>query len=404
MSHPLQNPDATVNRRGQLGFLAVTLMCFLAASSAPTPLYHLYQQSWGFSSAILTLIFASYVLSLLVALLVVGSLSDYVGRRPVIFAALLLEVIAMGLFIEADSVGWLLAARSLQGVATGMATSALGAAILDVDQRQGPVINSVTPLLGMAFGALGTSVLVAFAPWPMLLAFVVLLIGFALQALGIWRLPETVSRQPGVLASLRPSLHVPPQARRTLWLVLPVSIAAWALGGFYMSLAPSLLAAATGSTSVLNGGLAVAALAITGSLSMLYLRQSAPNLVLLLGTSFLIIGVGVILVAVNSGWLWLFFLGTVIAGWGFGAGFMAALRLLLPLAHAHERAGLMSAFLALSYLAFCIPSLIAGLSARTYGLIATTNVYGLVVILLALLALSASLVRRSADSSAVQQH
>lgn len=404
MSHVLQNPDTTVNRRRQLWFLAVTLLCFLAASSVPTPLYHLYQQSWGFSSAILTLIFAAYVLSLLVALLVVGSLSDHVGRRPVIFAALVLEVVAMVLFIEADSVGWLLAARALQGFATGMATSALSAALLDVDQRQGPVINSVTPLLGMAFGALGTSMLVEFAPWPMLLAFIVMLIAFALQALGIWRMPETVSRKPGVLASLRPSLNVPPQARRTLWLVLPVSIAAWALGGFYMSLAPSLLAVATGSTSVLNGGLAAAALTVTGSLSILYLRQSDPNRIMQAGTSFLGVGVGVILVAVNSGWLWLFFLGTVIAGWGFGAGFMAALRLLLPLAHAHERAGLMSAFLALSYLAFCIPSLIAGLSARTYGLIATTNVYGLVVILLAVLALSSLLIRRLANSSAVQQH
>src|SRR5471032_487303 len=90
MSHTLQNPSQTPGSEkrtaGHLGFLAFTLLCFFAASSAPTPLYHLYQASWGFSAAILTLIFSVYAFSLLVALLVVGSLSDYLGRRPVIFA------------------------------------------------------------------------------------------------------------------------------------------------------------------------------------------------------------------------------------------------------------------------------------------------------------------------------
>ncbi len=75
-------------------------------------------------------------MSLLAALLTVGSLSDYLGRRPVIFAALLLEIIAMGLFIVADSIPLLIAARVLQGFATGMATSVLGAALLDRDNRR----------------------------------------------------------------------------------------------------------------------------------------------------------------------------------------------------------------------------------------------------------------------------
>ncbi|MDB6048509.1 MAG: mutlidrug resistance protein [Pseudomonas sp.] len=403
MSHPLQNPSAAVRASSSIGFLAITNLCFFAASSAPTPLYHLYQQSWGFSSAMLTLIFAVYALSLLVALLVAGSLSDYLGRRPVIFAGLLLEIISMALFIAATDVTWLLTARLLQGFATGIAASALGAALLDCDQVQGPLLNSVTPLLGMAGGALGTSVLVIYAPMPLSLAFIVLLIAFASQALYLWRLPETVSPQPGAWASLRPTLSVPPQARRTLWLVLPVDVAAWALGGFYLSLTPSLLAAATGSTSVINGGLAVAALTLSGVVAILNLRKRAPILALFIGASCLGAGVAVILLAVNSGWLWLFFVGTVITGCGFGSGFLGALRLLLPLAHAHERAGLMSTFYVLSYLAFCVPALVAGMSAHRFGLIATTNVYGSVVIVLAALALAGLFVQRLANARALQR-
>lgn len=400
MSDSLQNPQLDGRGRGHLGYLAFVMLCFFAASSAPTPLYHVYQQAWGFSSALLTLIFAVYALSLLTTLLVFGSLSDYLGRRPVILVALLLEILSMLLFIGATDVSWLIAARVLQGVATGIASSALGAAMLDTDQQQGPLINSIAPMFGMAIGALGTSVLVEFAPMPLLLAFLVLLAAFVCQVMYLWRVQETVTPQPGVMKSLKPALHVPQRARRTLLLVLPADIAAWALGGFFLSLAPSLLAAATGSRSVLNGGLAVAALTISGAISIMNLRLRAPQLALLVGCSFLAVGVSVILLAVNLGWLWLFFTGAVVAGVGFGASFLGALRLLLPLAHAHERAGLMATFLVLSYLAFCIPALVAGLAVKTEGLIVTTNVYGSVVVVLALLALAGLLTQRAARPKA----
>ncbi len=383
-----------------MGFLAFVLLCFFAASSAPTPLYHLYQQEWGFSSALLTVIFAVYALSLLATLLVFGSLSDYLGRRPVICIGLLLEIVAMLLFIAATDVSWLIVARVLQGVATGIATSALGAAMLDSDAQQGPLLNSITPMFGMALGALGTSALVEYAPLPMGLAYGLLLAAFVGQAVYLLRVAETVTPQPGVLKTLRPRLAVPAQARGTLLLVLPADIAAWALGGFFLSLAPSLLTAATGSTSVLNGGFAVAALTISGAISIHNLRLRAPRLALLVGCSFLAIGVSVILAAVNLGWLWLFFTGAVVAGIGFGASFLGALRLLLPLAHAHERGALMAAFLALSYLAFCIPALLAGVSIKTAGLVTTTNVYGGVVVLLAVSALAGLLIQQAGRARA----
>ncbi|MEN5028857.1 MFS transporter [Pseudomonas sp. Ps21-P2] len=400
MSDSLQNPQVDGRGRGHLVFLAFVLLCFFAASSAPTPLYHLYQQAWGFSSALFTVIFAVYALSLLATLLMFGSLSDYLGRRPVIFIGLLLEIVSMLLFIAATDVSWLIVARVLQGVATGIATSALGAAMLDSDAQQGPLLNSITPMFGMALGALGTSALVEYAPLPMGLAYGLLLAAFVGQAVYLLWIAETVTPQPGVLKTLRPRLAVPAQARGTLLLVLPADIAAWALGGFFLSLAPSLLTAATGSTSVLNGGFAVAALTISGAISIHNLRLRAPRLALLVGCSFLAVGVSVILAAVNLGWLWLFFTGAVVAGIGFGASFLGALRLLLPLAHAHERGALMAAFLALSYLAFCIPALLAGVSIKTAGLVTTTNVYGGVVVLLAVSALAGLLIQRAGRAKA----
>ncbi len=380
--------SSLTSHRSSLVFLAITLLTFLAASSAPTPLYHLYQEGLHFSAGMLTLIFGVYALSLLAALLTVGSLSDHLGRKPVIFAALALNMLAMLLFINESSVAWLLAARTVQGFATGMATAVLGAALLDTDRQQGPLVNSVAPLLGMACGAMGSSLLVEFAPLPTQLIYWTLLLLMLLQALYVLRLPETVSRMPGALASLRPTLHVPPQARRALWLALPVDVAVWAMGGFYLSLAPSLVRAATGSTSNLIGGGLVAVLTVSGALMIFTLRNRPANKVLRLGAGLLALGVALILTAVHSASLPLFFIATLIAGSGFGAGFLGALRSVVPLALPHERAGLMSAFYVLSYLAFCLPSLLAGNLIRSVGLIATTDGYGAVLILLALSALA----------------
>ncbi|MCM2365221.1 MFS transporter [Pseudomonas sp. SR18] len=393
--------SSPISHRSSLVFLAITLLTFLAASSAPTPLYHLYQQGLHFSAGMLTLIFGVYALSLLAALLTVGSLSDHLGRKPVIFAALLLNMLAMLLFINEDSVAWLIAARTLQGFATGMATAVLGAALLDTDRQQGPLVNSVAPLLGMACGAMGSSLLVEFAPLPTQLIYAALLALMLVQALYVWRLPETVSRIPGAWASLRPTLHVPPQARRALWLSLPVDVAVWAMGGFYLSLAPSLVRAATGSTSNLIGGGLVAVLTLSGALMIFTLRNRPADKVLRLGAALLAVGVALILAAVHSASLSLFFIATLIAGSGFGAGFLGALRSVVPLALPHERAGLMSAFYVLSYLAFCLPSLLAGNLIRGYGLIVTTDGYGAALIILALSALVGLRVQDSSRQSSI---
>ena len=388
-------PDSPSNR-ASLWFLAITLLSFLAASTAPTPLYHLYQEQMQFSPATLALIFAVYALSLLAALLTVGSLSDYLGRKPVIFTAVLLNILAMLLFIYADSVPWLISARVLQGFATGMATAVLSATLLDTDRQQGPLVNSVAPLLGMALGGMGCGLLAEFAPAPLHLTYWLLLALFAMQAVFVWRLPESVTRQSGAWASLRPTLHVPVQARATLWRVLPLNTATWALGGFYASLAPSLVRTATGSTSNLIGGATVAALTVTGALMIYTLRNQAATKALQLGASSLPVGVALILLGVHSASLPLFFLGTLVAGCGFGAGFLGAVRSLVPLALPHERAGLMSAYYVLSYLAFCLPALLAGNLARTFGLVAATDGYGAMLMVLALSAMVGLLRSRSA--------
>ena len=137
-------------------------MLLAASSSAATPLYRLYQQSMHLTPFWITIVFAVYVASLLAGLLTVGGLSDYVGRRPVILVALLLNAAAMLLFAEARDVGQLIVARAVQGLCVGTGTTALGAAILDTNRARGPLLNSVTPFLGLTAGSLGAAALITF--------------------------------------------------------------------------------------------------------------------------------------------------------------------------------------------------------------------------------------------------
>jgi MFS family permease len=91
--------------------------------------------------------------ALLAALLIFGSLSDRAGRRPVILAALTLEGVALVLFLTARGIEWLVFARLIQGFATGLATTSLGAAMLDIDRIGVMARNATRARAGTATSA-----------------------------------------------------------------------------------------------------------------------------------------------------------------------------------------------------------------------------------------------------------
>ncbi|GES42734.1 MFS transporter [Rhizobium dioscoreae] len=363
-------------------YYAATSALFLAASSVPTPLYRLYQQAFAFSPVLLTVIFAVYAFSLLAALLIVGSISDHLGRRPVIFASILLNMVAIVLFLMASGSDWLIAARIVQGFATGTAVSSVGAALVDLDPIRGSITNSLAPLVGMAIGAIGTSLLIQFAPAPTVLVYIVTLALLALQAALLWLMPETTSRRTGVLASLKPEVAVPQQARRTLLALTPINIAVWALAGFYLSLVPSLVSATTGSTAPLVGGSVVGALTISGAAAVFLLRKRSAAAIMKFGIPTMCLGILTIIAGMHAAEVSILALGTVIAGSGFGAVFLGTVRSIMPLAKPDERAGLLSAFYIQSYLAFSVPAIFAGFLSKALGFAEAADIYAVAILLL----------------------
>ncbi|PJI84839.1 MFS transporter [Luteimicrobium subarcticum] len=388
--------------------LVVSLgVVFLASASAPTPLYATYQAEWGFTPLTTTVVFGVYALAVLAALLVAGRLSDHVGRRPVLVAAALAQLAAMVVFTTAQGVDALLVARVVQGLATGAAAAAVGAALLDLSSTRGAFANAVATPVGTATGAIGSGLLVQFLPQPTHLVYDVLGVLLALQTVGLLLMAETLaSTRPGAVASLRPRLGAPRAARRVLVGIVPALLAAWSLAGLYGALGPALVHELSGSTSTAAGGASLFALAGSAAVAVWLLRDLAPRTVLLVAMPALVVGVGLSLVAVATSSLPLFFAGTVVAGIGFGSSFQGSIRLVVPLAQAHERAGLLAVLYVVAYVGMGVPAIVAGvLVVHGGGLVDTAYQYGAAAIVLAVvaagaLALDGRAARRTARAEA----
>jgi MFS family permease len=395
----------TAGRTGRLSFpiafaaTAAILVLFASAASAPTPLYVVYQREWGFTTTTLTVIFAVYVAGLIGSLLVLGGLSDHIGRRPVLAAAIALEGVALVLFFFAGDVNVLLLARLAQGIATGAAFSTLGATLVDLNPPHAPgragLVNGVAPVSGIALGALGSGALVQFAPAPTQLVFGVLVVGVVVAALAVAWMPETSARREGVMASLVPQLGIPARLRPDVYALVPIVVASWALGGLYLSLGPSVAAILFGLSNHLIGGVVVTLLFGTGALTAFALRTWQAPRVLTISAISLAAGTALTLGGVEAHAVGLSVAGTVVAGIGFGASALATFGTVARLAAPGERSQLLAAVLVIAYLAFSLPAVAAGLGTTSFGLHPTTVVYSLTVVTLGLLALGAQWLRRT---------
>jgi len=368
--------------------LASLVVALLASSAAPTPLYAIYQARWHFTPITTTIVFGVYALAVLASLLTLGKLSDHVGRRPVLLTAIAVHAGSLVIFATASGVPELLAARVVQGLSTGAALGAIGAAMLDMDRELGTFANAVAPGMGSASGAILSALAVRFLPDPTHLIYLALIGVLALQAIAIVAMRETVTRTPDALASLRPEITLPRAVRGPVLTAVPVLFAVWALAGLYGALGPALVHALTGSRDPVLGSLSLFVLAASAVVATVLLRRAAARAVMLVGILALIVGVAVTVLAVSLGSVAIFFAGSVIAGAGFGSGFQGGIRTVVPLAAPHERAGLVSLLFVVSYLGLGVPAVLAGFGVvHGGGLIVTTRYYGAALIVLAVVAL-----------------
>jgi MFS family permease len=380
-------PRETLSNRLAYALAAAVIGLGLFASNTPSALYHTYSELWHFSPLTLTLVFATYAFGVLATLLLAGRVSDEVGRRPVLLVALGVLMASTVLFMLADSVAWLFAARALQGLATGAALSAASAALLDLHPRRDAagvgLTNGVAAAAGIGLGVLVSSILVQLAPAPRVLPYVVLFVLFAIAFAAAYRMPEPVDERGRFrLTWERPS--VPPAVRRPFFLAGLAVLSSWSIGGLYFSLGPELSAQLFHTTNVIVSGIGIVALAVSAALSQLLLGRTAPWLGASAGSICLAAGTLLVVVAANTNSSATYLIGSILGGIGFGVAYLGGLRgLVAAIPHEH-RAAVMSAFYIVAYASMSVPAVLAGLVVSHIGLRSTFETFGSVVAAIAL--------------------
>ncbi|MFC9819463.1 MFS transporter [Streptomyces erythrochromogenes] len=378
-------------KRPPFALNASVLITLLAASSAPTPLYPVYQDRWGLSALSVTVVFSAYTLALLTALLTTGALSDHLGRRPVLVGSLALEAVAMAVLASADGADTLIAARVLQGLATGAATSAAGAALVDLDPPGRPgrsaLTNSIAPAAGMAAGVLVATLLIRHAPGPTVTVYLVLALVFLLQAAAIALSPETIRPYAGAWRSLRPRVAVSPKARRAFLISGAGVVAVWALGGFYSSLGPAFVHLVAPGAPQAAGGMVFFALSLSAAVTVWTTRVLRPLTATLLGCAAVPAAAALSLAGMHLVSLPAVFAAALLAGVAFGAVAQGSMRMVLARVPQADRSTTLAAYYALSYVAMSLPAVGAGVLTQSYGLRTAAHLYAGLVALLATAAL-----------------
>jgi predicted MFS family arabinose efflux permease len=387
---------------------AIRFTSVYLAAGALMPLLVLYREQWDFPGALLTLAFAVFAIGFLAAVLTFGSLSDHVGRRPVLIAALIIQLASNVMFLVAPDIGWVIAGRVVQGFASGAATTAFTAALVEFApsnrKRLGAVLGSVGLTGGLAIGSLLAGLAIQFSSAANEIVFMTLTIITALGIVVIALSAETVPRVPGALRAMVPRVAIPLATRKEFAAAVPVIVAIWMLSGLSGGIVPSLVRSVFQLNSgLLNGLSGFIAPAVSAIFGLVFTRLD-PRLAMTIGIYGSVAGAVGIIGGVVAGSLTLMIVGQAVAGAGFGASFTATLRLIMPLAAVHQRAAVIAGIYLVSYTAFGVPVAVAGQLIDVVGSVATVSWYSAVTGLFALISLSAQarLVRnaRAVDGTA----
>jgi len=373
-----------------VGFAGISaaMVAVLVAAGAPTPLWPIYEKQWGFPEWELTLAFGVYALALLVAILVIGSLSDHIGRRPLMIAALAVELVAMVMFLSASSIGWLIAARIVQGVATGAASSALSAAVVELapERRKkfGAMMASVAPLAGLGIGALFAGILAQFVSDAAVTVWLVLVVVMAIGTVITVFTPETSSRKPGAVASLVPRVSVPPQVRGVFASTLPGTISAFMAMALFLGLVPIVLGAVFAVRGPVVGALVAFVAFGAGTVVSAVTAAVRPHRLRLVGASAMTVGALLFIGSVGAEALPLLWAVAVFSGAGLGASLSGTIRGLVPEVKPHERAALFAAIFLVAYLALGVSAIVAGQFIGPVGVTSVAISFGIVNAIVAL--------------------
>ncbi|MCU1695989.1 MAG: major facilitator superfamily protein [Mycobacterium sp.] len=341
----------------------------MLGTTLPTPMYALYGERMHFAVLTTTVIFATYAVGVLVALLLFGRWSDVLGRRPVLLAGAAFALISAVIFLFADDVALLLIARVLSGLSAGIfagtATAAVVEAAPPAQRERAAVAATIANIGGLGAGPVLAGLLVEYAPHPLQLSFVVHIVLVVLAVGAVLLAPETSSRT-GRLGVQR--LSVPAEVRPVFVTAATAAFAGFAVTGLFTAVVPSFLSKVIGIDNHAIAGAAAGSIFAASAIAQLSARRMPPARAVAVGCAILVAGMVILAAALHFSSLPGLIAAAVVAGVGQGISFSRGLAAIAERAPADRRAEVSSTYFVVAYVAIALPVVGEGLAAQHWGL------------------------------------
>jgi MFS family permease len=382
--------------------LAAVFAVVMASTTVSTPLYPFYERRFGLGPLAITVVFAAYGLGVMGGLAVAGRLSDHIGRKPPLLVGLALALAAMALFLGAQGLAVLLAARLVIGVTAGLFTGTATAWLVDLgaDRARATKLAVAANLGGLALGPALGGVLAQYARAPIRTVYLVELVLIAAGVVLVWRVvPETRPRRGFTLdfAGI-----VPPAEVRDVFLpAATAGVAAFGVSGVFGSVGPGMLASVLGITQPTASGGLLATLFLTSVAGQEVARRFAPAAALPGGCVALVGGLGLLAASLIVTSVVPLVAAAVVAGIGQGAIVGAGLGLLAARAPIERRGQVSSTYFLVLYIGLVVPVVAFGLVEDGIGLVDTAYIFAGVVGAAALV--SGEIVRRRGGAAAPER-
>ena len=323
-----RGPTWRLSRPVAFWLIAYAFAVTMLGTTLPTPLYVIYQAQWHFSTSLITLIFAVYAVGVLAALLGAGSMSDQVGRRPVLAAAIVLSIASAVTFILASGVGWLFLGRVLSGLSAGLITGTATAALTETARsgsgRRASLVSTTANMGGLGLGPLIAGLLAQYSSEPTVWPFVAQLVLAAIAGLALLLVPETVTERSALSLKFR-GLGIPQAGRGEFIAAGFAGFAAFSLLGLFSSLVPTFLSGVLHDTSHAVAGAVVFLAFAVAACTQLAGSRLPSRLVMVAGLAVFLAALALIVAGLSAASMPIFLAGTVVSGVAVGAVFMGSL-------------------------------------------------------------------------------
>lgn len=340
-----------------LGFTAasLTLGAVFMAGGAPIPFYHTYAETLGLDKGVLSLVTVAYFAGTVIALLFLPRLTNYWGRKRAIYLTLAFGLAGCFLFGNVTGELRMLAARFMQGLSCGLASSTVAAFIIDNEPRRykglAAVIIGSAPNIGLPLGAMGSGALV-----------------FAST--------ETITnKQSGAWRSLKPQLKITPRVKKLLPAAACAFAGTWAVGGFYQSYSAAIGIQELGVQSTFVASLTFVSFIAPVALGAALSRGRDKFLLQRFSMLAFFIAVAGVVYAIYSHSLSLFLAFNVMAGIADGAAFTVSMAGIVEGTSLQERAGVLSLIYVVAYGGAALPNLLVSRIAQYFSLLELTAGY-----------------------------